>query len=125
VRWRVGDAVQIGGCCLIQMKRFGQRLQYLIRRPSVAPLLKTQVVLRADPGKTGNLFAAQTLDAASCICGETDVARQHRLAPCAQVVSELIDGHEVRVGPAPTLALENRRHPNNLRASDGRSVHVG
>src|SRR6185437_9511904 len=58
-RWP-GQAVQVRGRLGVESQRVGQRVEDLRGRMLVAPLLKSQVVVRADAREQRKLLAAQT-----------------------------------------------------------------
>ena len=95
---RPREPVEVVGGDGVEPQRPRQRVQHLAGRVGVAALLEAQVVVRADAGQDGDLFAPQTRDPSRARAHhQTDVLRLQPITPCAQVVTQSArSGHSAR-----------------------------
>ena len=80
--------VQVRGRVLVELQHAGERVEHLLGRVPVAPLLEAHVVVRGDAGEHRQLLAAQAGHAAAAVVagmptssGRTRSRRARRKSP--------------------------------------------
>jgi len=74
----------------VEPQRARERVEHLLGRPPVAPLLQPHVVVGGDRGGHRHLLAAQAAHAAAADPLQTELLGHERLTPGTQVLPERV-----------------------------------
>lgn len=115
-----GETVKVLALGLVEAEDAGERVEYLLGGLGRPALLQAYVVVDADSGQVGDLFAAQPLDPAPAVGRDADVRRVDPGAPGPQEAREIEIVHSssiaavrpVRVAlPVPGSPVRRKRRP--------------
>ncbi|GII34393.1 hypothetical protein Pmi06nite_78350 [Planotetraspora mira] len=101
---RPREIVQVGVLRGVQAQRPADRVEHRVGHLPAASLFQADVVVGADAGQLGDLFAAQAGDAAPAVTGETDVLGTEAGAPRPKEVAEL-GIHPSSLGAIPAAGV--------------------